>query len=275
MIERHISYIKRQTAIGLSVFVLGVWVAWETGGKIAAGDLGPIEYFALACIGAAVAIAILRDWRRGFYIFLVWLLFEDLVRKFLGNNMAIYFAKDVLVGLVYISYFAQVRRGRAKTFRPPFMVFLGLFFWLAVVQVFNTNSPSIFYGLLGLKLYFYYIPLIFVGYALIRSDEDLRKFLAVNALLAGVIASLGIVHAIVGNSFLNPATLAPALQELGDLDKVTPLTNQILSLPSSVFVSSGRFAIYLMVAAILMMGAAGYLLLYTKRNRKLVYAACG
>ena len=39
----------------------------------------------------------LRDWRNGFYVFLVWLLFEDLVRKFLGNNLAIYFGKDVLV----------------------------------------------------------------------------------------------------------------------------------------------------------------------------------
>ncbi len=275
MINPRIPVIRHQTLVGLSLLLVSIWLAWEIGGKIAADDLGPIEYFALACIGAAVAIAILRNWRRGFYIFFVWLLFEDLVRKFLGNNMAIYFAKDVLVGLVYISYFTQVRRGRAKVFRPSFLIFLGLFFWLAVVQVFNTNSPSIFYGLLGLKLYFYYIPLMFVGYALIRSDEDLRKFLVANALLAGVIASLGIVQAIVGNSFLNPATLAPALQELGDLDKVTPLTNQILSLPSSVFVSSGRFAIYLMVAAILMMGAAGYLLLYTKRNRKLVYATCG
>ncbi|MGH9682880.1 MAG: hypothetical protein ACRD4S_04625 [Candidatus Acidiferrales bacterium] len=275
MIGKHISAIKRQSRVGLSVFILGIWIAWEIGGKIVASDLGPIEYFALACIGVAVAIAILRDWRQGFYIFLVWLLFEDLVRKFLGNNMAIYFAKDVLVGLVYISFYAQVRRGRAKTFRPPFLIFLGLFFWLAIVQVFNTNSSSIFYGLLGLKLYFYYIPLMFVGYALIRSDEDLRKFFVVNAVLAGVIGALGIMQAIIGNSFLNPVTLAPALQELGDLDKVTPLTNQILSLPSSVFVSSGRFAIYLIVAAILMMGAAGYLLLYTKRSRKLIYAAFG
>ena len=250
-------------------------MAWEIGGKIAAGDLGPIEYFALACIGAAVAIAILRDWRQGFYMFLVWLLFEDLVRKFLGNNMTIYFAKDVLVGLVYISFYAQVRRGRAKVFRPPFLIFLSLFFWLAAMQVFNTNSPSVLYGLLGLKLYFYYVPLMFVGYALIRSDEDLRKFFVVNAVLAGVIGTLGIIQAIVGNTFLNPTTLAPALQELGDLDRYTPLTNQVLSLPTAVFVSSGRFGLYLVIAAIILMAAAGYLLLYTKRNRKLVYAAFG
>jgi len=32
--------------------------------------------------------------------------FEDLFRKFLGNNMAVFFAKDVLTIVLYISFFA-------------------------------------------------------------------------------------------------------------------------------------------------------------------------
>ena len=115
---------------------------------------------------------------------------------------------------------------------------------------------------MGAKIYFYYVPLMFVSYALIRNDEDLRKFLVVNAVLAGVISSLGIAQAILGHSFLNPTTLAPDLRELGALDKVTPITNQILTLPTAVFVSTGRFAYYLIVAVIVVMGSAGYLLLY-------------
>ena len=108
---------------------------------------------------------------------------------------------------------------------------------------------------MGLKIYFDYIPLMFVGYALLRTDEDLRKFLAVNAVLASVIAGLGIVQAIVGNSFLSPKVLAPEFQELGDLDKMTPLSNQAFNFPSSVFVSSGRFSIYLVAAGILAIGS--------------------
>lgn len=267
--------VRTQAVIGLSVFILGIWIAWLIGGKIATQDMGSVAYAALGMAGAVVAVTILRNWRLGFYFFLVWFMFEDLVRKFMGNNMAIYFAKDVLLGLTYLSFFLEVRAGRVKRFRPPFMFFLYLFIWLGVIQVFNSNSPNILYGLLGLKVYFYYIPLMFVGYALIRNDEDLRKFLAVNAVLAAVIAGLGIIQAIVGNTFLNPAVLAPELRDLGDLDKVTPLTNQILSLPSSVFVSSGRFSSYITLAAILLMGAAGYLLLSSKQYRKLVYLAFG
>lgn len=266
---------RNQTLVGISVFAFGLFLAWELGGKIVDNDMDSVALMAVAFVAIGVAIKILRNWRLGFYSFLIWLLFEDLVRKFLGNNMAIYFAKDVLAGLTYIALFIDVRRGRAATFRPPFRLFFYLFLWLALVQIFNSNSPSVVYGLMGAKIYFFYVPLMFVSYALIRNDEDLRRFLVVNAVLAAVISSLGIAQAILGNSFLNPTTLAPDLRELGALDKVTPLTNQILSLPTAVFVSTGRFAYYLIVATIVVMGSAGYLLLHTKRSRKLVYAAFG
>jgi hypothetical protein len=275
MLNARIPAIRNQALVGLSLFVISIWSAWEIGTRIAAQDLKGLAYIGVALAACAIAITILRNWRLGFYFFLVWLLFEDLVRKFLGNNMAIYFAKDALVGLVYISLYVDIRRGRAKTFRPPFLIFLSFFFWLGALQIFNQNSPHILYGLLGLKIYFYYVPLMFVGYALIQNDEQLRKFLVANALLAGAIGAIGIIQAIVGNSFMNPAVLAPELRDLGDLDKVTPLTNQILSLPSSVFVSASRFSQYMLVAAILLMGAAGYLLLHTKRSHKLIFAAFG
>ncbi|MGI0134514.1 MAG: hypothetical protein ACREBW_06120, partial [Candidatus Micrarchaeaceae archaeon] len=78
-----------------------------------------------------------------------------------------------------------------------------------------------------------------------------------------------------GNSFLNPANLAPDLQDLGDLSKLTPLSHQMLSLPDSVFVSSGRLAQYLVLALILSLGAAAYLLLHTARYRKLALSTLG
>src|SRR5580700_11586165 len=260
---------RNQALIGVGIFIFGLFMAWELGGKIVDNDVSWLAFAAVGFVGVAVAIKILRDWRLGFYSFLIWLLFEDLVRKYLGNNMAIYFAKDVLAGLTYIAFFVDIRRGRAATFRPPFRLFFYLFLWLGIVQIFNSNSPSIVYGLMGAKIYFFYVPLMFVSYALIRNDEDLRKFLVVNAVLAGVISSLGIAQAVLGNTFLNPTTLAPDLRDLGDLDKVSPLTNQILSLPTAVFVSTGRFAYYLILSVILVVGSAGYLLLYTKRSRKL------
>jgi hypothetical protein len=271
MANARISTGGTQGLVGLSVFALGLWLAYQVGGKIATNDYRPLEFGSLAVVVTIVAIYILKDWRTGFYMFLVWLLFEDLVRKYLGNNMAIYFAKDALVGLVYISFFSEARRKHEKLFKPPFLPYLLVFLWLGVIQIFNQNSPSILYGFLGFKLYFYYIPLMFVGYGLVRNDADLRKFLIVNAVLTGIISAITIIQAIVGHSFLNPTNLAPELRDLGQLDRYSPISNQVLSLPTATFVSTGRLGLYLLSSIILMAGTAGYLLLSSEKYRKLTF----
>lgn len=274
LISRSIPGVRNQAVIGFAVFALAVWTAWELGGEIAANNVRSLEFAGAGFFAAVTVVAILRNWRTGFYLFLVWMLFEDLFRKYMGNGLALFFGKDILAGLVYVSFFAQVRRGREKKFRPPFLLFLAFFFLLGFIQVFNQNSPHILYGLLGFKTYFYYIPFMYVGYAFVRGDEDLRKFLVSNAALSGLIAGLGIVQAILGNSFLNPAKLAPELQDLGNLEKSTD-TGQIFNLPDSVFVSSGRFALFLILAFILVLGAGGYLLLCNFRGRKVVFISLG
>jgi hypothetical protein len=271
----NIPAVRNQTLIGLSIFVLGIFIAWQLAGQIAADDTRSLIFAMAGFVGVAVAVTIVRNWRSGFYLFLLWMLFEDLFRKYMGNGLALFFGKDILVALVYISFFAAIRKKREKAFRPPFVFFLGIFFLLGLLQVFNPNSPHILYGLLGFKIYFFYIPMMYVGYALIRNDEDLRKFLLVNVALATGIAALGIAQAILGNSFLNPVKLAEELQDLGNLEKSTPLTNQIFSLPDSVFVSSGRFDFYLIFAFILALGTAGYLLLGNLRGSNFVFPAIG
>ena len=254
---------------------VGLLLAWQVGSKIVSNDERSLIFGVSIFAGCVVAAITLKNWRTGFYLFFVWMLFEDLFRKYMGNGLALFFGKDVLVVLVYISLFANIRRRREKRFQPPFLFCLSLFFMLGALQVFNPNSPHILYGLLGFKTYFFYIPFMFVGYALIRGDEDLRKFLVMNAALSGLIASLGIAQAILGNSFLNPAKLAPELEDLGNLEKSTPLSHQLFSLPDSVFVSSGRFDFFLTLAFILALGTGGYFLLANLRGRKIVFPVIG
>lgn len=267
--------LHNQALIGLVLFAAAIGLAWESGQKILAGDFRSLELAALGLAASAVAIIVLRNWRLGFYCFFCWMLFEDLVRKYMGNGTALFFGKDILLALVYIALYLDIRRRKEKWFRPPFLLFISLFFWLAVLEVFNPYSPSILYGLLGLKLYFYYIPLIYVGYALIRTDDDVQRFLRINMVASIVISALGIAQAIRGNGFLNPTNLAPSLQELGDLQKVTPISGQVFSLPDSVFVSSGRFAMFLIVAFAIAMGTTGYLLLRARRGRLIGFVAIG
>ena len=260
-------------AFGFLVFV--AIVAYKAAGYVIADDMNGLVYVTLAFVGCAFVVAMLSDWRNGLYFFLAWLLFEDLFRKFLGNNMAIYFAKDVLAAVVYLSFFVAYRRKEVTSFRPPFLIPLLLFVWLGVLQVFNPASPTFIYGLLGLKIYFYYIPLLFVGYALLNSEAELRHFFFVNMVLALIIVSLGIVQAVLGHTFLNPAIPAEDLRELSTLYRVAPISGAIAYRPTSVFVSAGRFANFLLVVWLLVFGFSGYLLLRNKRGRALAFLIFG
>ena len=264
----------RATKLPLIVLTLAaVGAAWVLAGWIVAGSSSELVMGGLGLTALAIVMAILENWRRGVYLFFVWLLFEDLARKYLGNNMYIYFGKDVLVGVTYLACFTSLRRQRALRFRPAFLMPFMFFVWLGVLQVFNPNSPHILYGALGLKLYFYYAPLIFVGYALVETEHDLRKMLMFNAGLALLVAALGTTQAIRGPEFLNPRELAPELRPLGQLYRAAPVSGELLYRPTSVFVSDGRFAAYLILAWLLALGTAGYLFLRTKRGRKLTLAA--
>jgi hypothetical protein len=157
---------------------------------------------------------------------------------------------------------------------PPALRFtLGLFVLFGIVQIFNPNSPSLVYGALGLKLYLYYVPLIFVGYALLRTELDLRRLLFTSMGAAGIIALVGIAQSVIGLDFLNPKGTAD-IEELGHLTRYTP-SGVAVPRPPSVFVSDGRFAQYVLLSFILGLGTVGYLLLRGKGGRKLVFPCVG
>ncbi|MGB6597445.1 MAG: hypothetical protein WBE70_10005 [Candidatus Acidiferrum sp.] len=263
----------RRPLISFGFLVVGAFAAYELAQYVISGNMIGLAYAAMCLVGGAILVAILDNWRNGVYFFLSWLLFEDFARKFLGNNMAIYFAKDFLVLIVYMSFFAAYRRKEVKFFRPPFFMPLLIFIWFGALQIFNPASTSVWYGLMGFKIFFYYVPLIFIGYALLNSEAELRRFFTVNLFLVLIIVSLGIAQSIIGPSFLNPAVQAEDLRLLSGLYRVSPITGEISYRPTSVFVSAGRYADFIMVAWILVLGYSGYLLLRHKKGRILAFIA--
>jgi hypothetical protein len=187
--------------------------------------------------------------------------------------MVVYFAKDFLLLLVFIFFVAAYRRGKVTSFRPPFLVPLLLFIWFGVLQIFNPGSTSVWYGLMGVKIFFYYVPLVFIGYALVNTEVQLRRFFAVNLSLMAIIASLGIAQSILGPSFLNPENPAEDIRSLSTLYRVSPITGQIAYRPTSVFVSAGRYADFIMLAWLLVLGFGGYVLVRRKQGRLLTFVA--
>jgi hypothetical protein len=265
-------HFRKGPLLTIGTLIVGALAAYQAAEYVLRDDFTGMAYAGMAVVGGAIVIEILNNWRNGVYFFLSWLLFEDFVRKFLGNNMAIYFAKDFMALVVYISFLAAVRRKEVTSFRPPFLAPVLIFVWFGVLQIFNPASTSIWYGLMGFKMFFYYVPMVFLGYALINSEVQLRRFFTVNLVLALIIISLGIAQSILGPSFLNPAHPAEEIRLLSGLYRVSE-AGGLAYRPNSVFVSNGRYANFITVAWLLVLGFSGYLLLRQKRGRVLAFIA--
>lgn len=265
---------KRQIQ-GLVMGLIVLGVTWEMATWIVSGSDQTAIMFGLGLVGCALIVHILKDWRSGVLLFMLWLLYEDLARKYLGNSMIVFFAKDFLVGIAYLSFWIARRRRQVEILKIPFLVPLGIFIAFAVIQVFNTWTPSVMYGFLGLKTYFYYAPLILLGYAMIDLPADLDRFLAINIAAGVIIAGLGIAQSVLGVSFLTPDDIAPELYELTHTARESPITHSISTVTTSVFVSSGRFAWYLILLWILTMGALGYSLLARRAGAKYGFIGMG
>jgi len=266
---------SRSPGLTFVAFLGVLCLAYVVAQLVLEGDIDTLVIGGMVFVGLAAVVAILNDWRRGVYLLLTWIVLEDLVRKYLGNNMAIFFGKDVIALVVYLSFFISKRAGRAKIFKPPFLLPLMLFLWYGVLQVLNPNSTSIFYGILGMKIDFLYVPLLFVGYGFIESDEDLRQFFAYNSVLVLIVVGLGITQSVLGHTFLNPAVLQSDIRDLSTTYRISPITGAIAYRPTSVFVSAGRLQNFLLISWLVALGFGGYLLLRSRKNRLLAFLTVG
>ena len=266
---------SRNPLVAFGLFVVTILGAYLASEAILDNDLTKLAFAALLFVAGAVVIAILNDWRRGLYILIGWILFEDIVRKYLNNNMAIYFAKDALTIILYLSFFLAKRVKKIERFRVPFRIALLVFFWFGLLQMFNPASPSIFYGILGMKVNFLYIPLIYVSYAFLESEEDLHRLLCFACVLILVVAGLGLAQSIIGPTFLNPPHLQDDIREMSSLYRISPTSGLLSYRPTSVFVSAGRFQNFLIISWIIALGFGGYLLLRSRRSRTLAFTTIG
>jgi hypothetical protein len=265
----------RSPVFALVFFGLTALAAYEVSQFILAGDTNSLIYIAMFIVGAVGVIAVLNDWRKGVYFFIAWILFEDFVRKYLGNNMAVYFVKDALVLLLYLSFFRARRNNPVERFRPAFLVLLLCFLFFGMIQIFNPSSTSVFYGLMGMKLYFLYVPLLYVGYFFVDSELRLRHFFAFNSILILIVVGLGIAQAIIGHTFLNPTVIQEDIRDLSTTYRASPITGLIAYRPTSVFVSTGRFQNFQIVSWILTLGYGGFLILRSRRGRFVAFTCIG
>ncbi|HAA29496.1 MAG TPA: hypothetical protein DCE56_19620 [Cyanobacteria bacterium UBA8553] len=143
------------------------------------------------------------NWRRTLKVVFFLIVIEGALRKWVlpQANEILYFLKDlVLLGAYFNFYCFSGKREKFpnKGYVINILIFLVLI-W-CVFQLFNPSLGSPVAGLLGLRGYLLYIPLIWMVPLLFQSEEELHKFLRRYFLLVIPVGLIGIIQ------FFSPAT---------------------------------------------------------------------
>lgn len=171
-------------------------IAVTAGVGIAHGYLLPVS-LAIA-LGIALVAGVV-DWRRWTRVLLLYLPFSGvLILAAYPRTVVPLLLKDVVFVIpIYIGFAAGLLNGGERTSpaRVP-IVFLSLFMLLVLAQILNPGIPNLLTGVIGAKVWLLYIPLCFVGYHLIETQEDLIHMLRWMSLVAAVPAAIGLLESV-------------------------------------------------------------------------------
>lgn len=163
---------------------------------IAAGAARPAA--AVVVLGVATLIGV-QSWRLAVVLALVYLPIEGILWVALYPHTApAALAKDFLFVIpAYVGFFYSYMKSKQNFVFPGFPLLpVLLLAGLVIVEIFNPLLSRLLVGLVGAKVWLFYIPMAFLGYQLVRSRSDLDRLLNIMCLVAIVPAVVGIVEAV-------------------------------------------------------------------------------
>ncbi|MBD2129918.1 hypothetical protein NDI39_22810 [Microcoleus sp. ZQ-A2] len=199
-------------------------------------------------IGLIAAITLLTlsslNWRRSVKAVLVILVLEGALRKWVlpqASDM-MYFLKDVILLGAYIKYYVLSTSERKYPLKGQ--VINSLIFLVAgwgLFQAFNSSLGSPIVGLLGLRSYIFYIPLMWMAPNLFQSEEELYQYLRSYLLLTIPVCLLGIAQ------FYSPASSPINTYAPGVIKNVATFGNENSVRVTGTFSFISGFSLYLIV----------------------------
>ena len=203
---------------------------------------------------------VLPRWRWGVVLIFIWLFLEDIIRRFLpGQPPQVMLIKDGLIFITYFAFFAVFIIKNKKIWRPPFFGGLLLFVGWCIAETLNPNLPNLLFAAVGLRSYFFYLPMIFLGYYMFRNKESLIKFCRIFVYASILLVSLAIFQYIYFYEISSPL-----IQPLEAAHEVHSFEEGNIKLVSSVFGTGERYARFGLLLALLGLG----LLFYPKNSLK-------
>jgi hypothetical protein len=176
---------------------LGLALAAVIAGVVA--DAGAGLYVIAALLLSAAFLCGALNWRWSVYALLLYLPVSGIpIIALYPHTQPAVLAKDFLFVIpCYVGFIVEAILRRRKVFFPgaPTVMLVALAL-LVIVQAFNPVVPNVLVALIGVKVWLLYLPLIYVGYQLVQSREDLWRLLTLLAVPAVIPCVIGIVEAL-------------------------------------------------------------------------------
>jgi hypothetical protein len=192
-----------------------------------------------------------QNWQQGIKIALVLVVLEGALRKWAlpQASQLIYFLKDFVLLGAYLRYFSLPPSARKLLVQQHTVKIL---FWVALawcaMQSMNPGLGSPIIGLVGLKNYFFYVPIMWMLPALFPTEEDLFKFLRSYLLLLIPVGLLAIAQ------FFSPPDSPLNVYAWGEDSPLTAVGGDLKSVRvTGTFSYIVGYAVYLSVCLVMLL----------------------
>lgn len=212
----------------------------------------PLVTYPIAA-ASAVVVALLQRYRwAGLAFFFLWMPFEDLVRKFGGNDLRIYFVKDAILAIAVLGLLPHLkdrwRRGLGLVRRPTLAVFGVAIVMSIPAAVHDLELPAI-----AFHTRFLFALLLPVGVYVAEDKKRLSDTLFWLTLLTAAVSLLGVVQAVIGPTFLNPSLESAPFEHL-TVERTEGA--YVVLRPSGPFADVSRFASWTIISVVLSLSSA-------------------
>ena len=162
---------------------------------IGTAAVGPL----LLVLVPLVLWAAFRDTERALYVYFAWCWLDGIIRGLLHSDPVSIVARDIVLGMIVVGWgFQRLQNRHRDAIRvPPGTLLVVLFVVNCLLQVLNPDAAGLVQDIGGLKLHLTAIPLLFLGYDVIRRPAQVRSlflFLTLITLIAGVTSYAQYAH---------------------------------------------------------------------------------
>ena len=140
-----------------------------------------------------------RDTERALYVYFAWCWLDGTIRGMLHSDPVSIVARDIVLGVIVVGWGTQrlFNRDRDPIRVPPGTLLVVLFAVNCLLQIGNPYAAGLIQSIGGLKLHLSAIPLLFLGYDVIRRPGQVRAFflfLTLMTLLVGTVSYIQYLH---------------------------------------------------------------------------------